>query len=581
MGSKGAAFDGSFGLNYGWAMYIRTSCSQGRTYLRLVEGYRDSKGRTRQRQIGQLGRADELTAEKVQSLIRGLKHHAGMATAEDVCVDFQPSRSLGPTWLLTEIWRELGFDQALKRAFRSSYRHFDLEGCVRAMVFNRLCDPDSKLGVLRWLEHVYLPGVETAGWHHEQLMRAMDALLARREAVEDVVAGQLKPLLDQELSVVFYDITTVGIHGEHEVAGDLRRFGHSKDHGGVARQFALGVVQTADGLPIAHEVFEGNVAETATLAPMLRRLLQRFALKRVVVVADRGLLSLDNVATLDALGQDEGLAVDYILAVPGRRYGEFRDRMAQLHPGLADEAKRTGAEVVTESTWQGRRLVVSHNPDRAREQRRARRKRLKKVLRLGRRLAHRLDNQDRGEPGRGRRSSDRSAHRRFHKCVVEQRLSGIVKADLGAEQFRYDIDRQALADAGRMDGKLLLVTSLPTHEAETIVQRYRSLADIERGFRALKSTLEIAPVHHRLPERIRAHALICFLALVVYRVLRMRLKQRNVDYSVERALETLANVQCHQIELDGERVSGVSLPPEQRKLFEELEVSPPSRRHIA
>ena len=156
-----------------------------------------------------------------------------------------------------------------------------------------------------------------------------------------------------------------------------------------------------------------------------------------------------------------------------------------------------------------------------------------------------------------------------------------MKADLGAEHFRYDIDRQALADAGRMDGKLLLVTSLPTHEAETIVQRYRSLADIERGFRALKSTLEIAPVHHRLPERIRAHALICFLALVVYRVLRMRLKQRNVDYSVERALDTLTNVQCHQIELDGERVSGVSLPPEQRKLFEELEVSLPSRRHIA
>lgn len=564
-------------------MYIRASRSQGRTYLRLVEGYRDAQGRTRQRQIGQLGRADELTEDKVQSLIRGLKRHAGMPLADADSAHFEPSLTLGAPWLLTDLWRTLGFEKGLNEALRSSQREFDVESAIRAMVFNRLMEPDSKLGVLRWLQRVHLPGVDQQRLDHNQLLRAMDALIAHREAIEAVAANQIRPLLDQDLSVIFYDITTVRTSGEHELDADLRQFGRSKDTGGIERQFALGVVQTAEGLPVAHEVFEGNVAETKTLAPMIERLLSRFRLQRVVVVADRGLLSLDNVDTLEALGREKGLAVDYILAVPGRRYSEFTEVMERLHPILAEQANTTGEEAVTETTWQGRRLVVAHNAERAAEQNANRRRRIERVDALGERLAQRLQNQDAGQAGRGRRSSDRSAYQRFHKAVIENRLSGIIKADLTANEFRYDIDDAAWAAAERLDGKLLLVTSLGEREASEIVTRYRSLADIERGFRALKSTLEIAPVHHRLPERIRAHALICFLALVLYRVLRMRLKANEPlgVTSVERLLESLESVQLHKLTLDGERIRGVSMATEQRELFKSLEVTPPNRDNTA
>jgi hypothetical protein len=560
-------------------MFIRSSRSQGRTYLRLVEGYRDAQGRTRHRQIAQLGRADQLTEDKVQSIIRGLKRHTGLPLVDGESAEFEPSRSLGGAWLLTEIWRALGLDEGLTRALRSSYRQFDLEAVIRAMVFNRLLDPQSKLGVLRWLERVHLPGVDQRRIDHNQLLRAMDALIEQREAVEAVVAEQIRPLLDQDLTVTFYDVTTVRIHGEHRLEADLRQPGMSKDTGGIARQFALGVVQTADGLPIAHEVFEGNVAETRTLAPMITQLLERFRLQRVVVVADRGLLSLDNVDTLEALGREQGLAVDYILAVPGRRYGEFTEVMARLHPELAREAEAGGGEAVTETTWAGRRLVVAHNPERAAEQSAHRRRRIERVDELGQRLARRLDNQDAGKPGRGRRSSDRSAYQRFHKAVIEQRLSGIITADLTAPAFHYEIDEDAWAVAERLDGKLLLVTSLDDREAGEIVERYRSLADIERGFRALKGTLDIAPVHHRLPDRIRAHALICFLALVVYRVLRMRLRANPPAdvHSVERLLESLETVQLHRLTLDGEPIQGISMDAAQRDLFKSLEVTPPRR----
>jgi hypothetical protein len=121
------------------------------------------------------------------------------------------------------------------------------------------------------------------------------------EAVEAALARQIRPLVDRDLAVVFYDLTTVRIHGEGTVEDDLRAYGMNKERGGIARQFVLGVVQTADGLPLMHTVHPGNVAETKTLQAMLATVLERFPIQRVILVADRGLLSLDNIDELTAL----------------------------------------------------------------------------------------------------------------------------------------------------------------------------------------------------------------------------------------------------------------------------------------
>ena len=150
------------------------------------------------------------------------------------------------------------------------------------MVFNRLRDPASKLGVLRWLDSVELPcgfglgfgfgfgfGFDTGMPEHQHLLRAVDVIDDRADTIGERLAFLMRPLLNQELSVVFYDLATVRVHGEAVVDGDVREFGLSKE-GGVARQFVLSLVQTADGLPIAHQVHPGNTAGTKTLLPMIR-----------------------------------------------------------------------------------------------------------------------------------------------------------------------------------------------------------------------------------------------------------------------------------------------------------------------
>src|SRR5690606_26493642 len=197
-------------------MYLRASRSGNHTYLRLVESYRDASGRTRQRQVAQLGRADQWSAEQVDGLIAGLLKATGREAPASIegTPHFEPSLELGRSWLLSEIWKELGLDRALKGALRSAYRRFDAEALVRIMVFNRLCDPHSKLGVLDWLKGVVIPGVETSRISHQQLLRAMDALIDNRSKLDDAFAGLMRPLIDTELSVVFYDLTTIRIHGE-------------------------------------------------------------------------------------------------------------------------------------------------------------------------------------------------------------------------------------------------------------------------------------------------------------------------------------------------------------------------------
>ena len=544
-------------------MFTRISRSGGRAYLQLVESYRNEEGQPRQRVIANFGRLDKLSSKDLDPLIDGLQRALGRSTSTPR-VAFETARAFGDLFALHGLWQELGLDRALRRALRSTRRRFDAPALVRAMVFNRLCEPTSKLGVLRWLETVSLPDApETVT--HDQLLRAMDALMEHIDAVEAVVAEQLRPLLDQSLSVVFYDLTTVRIQGDGTVADDVRAFGLNKDTGGIARQFVLGVIQTAEGLPIAHEVHAGNVGEVSTLLPAIEKAIARYRIERVVLVADRGLLSLDNLDAVEALRTATGQAVEYILAVPARRYADF----GELATNMPLDAG------VGESTWQGRRLVVAHDSGRAAEQSARRRALIASIEAEGERMARRLDEADAGQPLRGRKSTDRRAYLRFCEAVSEAGLSRILKADLAAERFSFHRDEAALANAERLDGKLLLVTNTAL-AADEVIARYKALADIERGFRVLKSDIEIAPVHHRLPERIRAHALICFLALVIHRIMRQKLKAAGHPLSPRRSLALLRQIQQHSIQIDGKSVTGIGrLQPQQIELFEALKLPLP------
>lgn len=560
-------------------MYVKVTTSGPRRYVQLIESFRDDDGRVKKRTVATLGRADQLSGE-LDSVIDGLLKVAGREPAKLVptisasSLSFESARALGNVWTLTEIWKELGFSD-LRRVFRRTRHSIDVEALIRIMVLNRLCDPDSKLGVLRWLQTVALPDIEVKTVTHQQLLRSMDALMDNQDAVDGVVAGLLRPLVDRDLSLAFYDMTTIRAEGLSTVEGDVRKFGMAKE-GLIAKQFMLGVVQTADGLPIYHEVFDGNTAEAKTLLPILKKVMERFPnLRRLILVADRGLLSLDNLDELRKLTLPSGQALEFILAVPGRRYSEFVDL---LNP-LQQQCTEASAEITAEVAWNDLRLMLAHDPATALEQRQKRQSKMNELQTQANAWVGKLDEQDQGSKKRGRKLSDSGAKARFYHEVRESRLGNIIKVNLKDELFSYTIDEGALKLAEMMDGKLLVVTNVKDIEPAKIIERYKSLADIERGFKVLKSELEIGPVYHRLPERIRAHASICFMALILHRVMRMRLRAGNTGVTPERALQTLKRIQHHRVSINGaEPLSGVSSITEDDSLvFKALKVKLPSR----
>jgi hypothetical protein len=544
-----------------------------------VEGHRDAEGKVRIKVVANLGRLDRLSPDKLDPLINGLNRAVGRLenTAHEITHD--PARTYGTVFALHELWKDLGFDRALNRALRSGKRSIDAEALVRAMVFNRLCDATSKLGCLRWLETVAMPAMP-ATVTHQHLLRAMDALMENAEGVEEALARQIRPLVDHDLTMVFHDLTTVRIHGEARLEDDVRAFGMNKETGGIARQFVLGVVQTADGLPSTvqlepvaqpgrlHTVHPGNVSETKTLQGMLSKAMQRFPIQRIILVADRGLLSLDNIHHLTETADQGGRKLEFILAVPARRHGDLVETFRGFD--FAGDGLR-------EARFEGHRLIVAHDAARASEQGEARRKRINELEAMGNAMVAKLDAQDQGKSAKGRRASDRGAYSRFVRAIADAELTRFIKADFTADRFSWEVDEDAIARAALFDGKLVLLTNVPDISPADAIARYKALADIERGFRVLKSDIEIAPVHHRLPDRIRAHALICFLALTLHRIMRMRLKAKGHQASPQLALDILSRIQKHTAYAGSRSFHGISnTTQEQLDIFETLNLPKPT-----
>ena len=376
-------------------MFLKLTQSGGRRYAQLVESFRNDDGQPRQRTICTLGRLEP--GGDVDKLIAALQRARGLGSAAVSNplegLRFEGSRCAGDVWALWQLWRSLGLDD-LAVAWRRLRVEVDVLACLRAMVFNRLCDPGSKLGVLRWLETVALPlnfGFAQGPAQHQHLLRAMDVLDEHSGALGKRLATLMRPLIDEDLSVVFYDLTTVEVTGEAAVADDVRAYGQSKS-GLVARQFMLSLVQTAEGLPIAHEVHPGNIAEAKTLLPMIKALLARYPLKRVVLVADRGLLSVNNLDALAALqarlaSEGRSIVLEYILAVPAARYGDFAQALRASagaqpadKPWVAETTWQPSSKSSTPAATTQRRLVIAHDPEVAQRRTQARSKSIQELL---------------------------------------------------------------------------------------------------------------------------------------------------------------------------------------------------------
>lgn len=495
----------------------------------------------------------------------------------------------GGAYCVMRLFDELGWEKPIRACWGHRRTRFDLVCNIRVLVANRLLDPSSKLHILEWFKGVWVPGVDRRQVSYAHLLRAMDFLWRHKKSLEVGFAQKLVSLFELEVDLVFYDVTSVyfeidGADPEAEaLVSTLRQHGYSGDHRPELPQVVIGLVMTREGIPLAHHVFAGNTVDKKTLREVVRDLKERFGIRRAIFVGDRGMLSEENLETLREAG------LDYIVAHPLRGNNTVKEVLGELEPALerlrarelsrAEKAHEEPGEVVAELVRGGRRLVVAHQETIARQARKSREEKLQEAQRFIRKLHTKLLEQDLGFTQRGRALSDQGALLQIHDYLRDRKLLRYVEVGLDEKgALSWEPKTEARRWEKRIDGKLVLESSVKQLSAQQIVERYKELADIERAFRTMKSALDLRPLFHRADRRIQAHVFLCVMALQIDRVMRYRLRAAGIQRLPTRALQALDRFRLIRSELspDKNHLALTTPSSDQLELFKALAVPRPS-----
>ena len=563
-------------------MYLRTiqrHNKDGSTvrYVQLAHNHRKGKN-TQAEVLVQLGREDHLDMDGLRRLVgsisRYLDGHGALPAgphADDQVLQVESSRTLGAVWLLDALWQRLGVAGALAKLLGTRRFGTDVERVLFALVCNRAVDPMSKLGAAEWAsQDAAIPRL--GGMDDDQAYRAMDLLVEAdaQARVQEAVFFAAANLLNLEVDLLFFDTTSTYFERDDAEAGPgaFRVHGHSKDHRPDLPQVVIGLAVTREGIPVRCWCWPGNTNDMTVLR-QVKDDLRGWRLGRVITVVDRGFASDDNLAYLTRAGghwiagerlRDNTADVAQVLARQGR-YQQVRDnlRVKEVRLGQGDGA---------------RRFVLCHNPEQAERDRHQREQQLALVTAELERIAtlRAKAGQAKGAGrGRGRRPAAGEDHLKA-ECALRDHPS-LGRWLRQAPGGRLVIDRAKVRAEARLDGKFLLSTSDPDLSAEDVALGYKNLLEAERCFRDLKTTLELRPVFHHLERRIRAHVLLCWLALLLARV-----AERQTGSTWRRINLELGRL--HLVTLAGPagRVQHTTaLTQPQRELFTATGITPPPR----
>lgn len=529
-------------------------------YLQLAHNERHPEtGSPVAKIIYNFGREDQVDKEALRRLMQSIarvlspEEHAAVQMGVDIgSVSIKTDKALGGVWVLEQLWEKLGIRAALERLLADRQFSTPVERAIFAMVANRALAPMSKLAIEDWVENdVAITGLPEVQVH--QLYRAMDFLIAHGTEVQESVFFSTANLLNLEVDLLYFDTTSTyfEVEPDPDDEEELRRLGHSKDHRPDLLQVVIGLAVTREGIPVRCWVWPGNASDMEVIAEV-KNDLTGWKLGRVITVVDRGFSSAENLRHLQRAGghyiagerMRAGMnSVEQALSRQGR-YKAIRDNMEIKEIVVGDGEARA-------------RYVLVRNPVVAERERQLRERALEELREELKRL----------KPCEGEQHS-----KAVCELMASRRYGKYLK--LGSDGIPR-IDQAKVKQEARLDGKYLVKTSDDTLSAEDVALGYKQLLEVEDAFRSLKSTLELRPIYHRLADRIRAHILICWMALLLVRVAETRVGDtwRKIRAQLER-------IRIVEIETpDGRVVQRTEISPAQRGILTSLDIPEPKRIH--
>jgi transposase len=499
-------------------MYIRMKTSKRAKYptIQIVEGVREGK-KVKQRTVAHLGVVkNQRDLQKLKNLAEKL-----IERLEKEGLDVTPKVELnklshketiydGFGLVVDRLMDLTGFSKLIRSV--QGKRQYDLEEIIKLILVQRFDSPGSKLRTCERQESHGFYGIGL-----QQIYRSMDAIKTLDSEIQKQAFDVACNISEKSVDCFFFDVTT--LYFESVSQDELKDFGWSKDQKFHQVQVVFAIVIDSQGLPIAYEVFNGNLAETKTLVPVLENLRNRFSINNVTVVCDRGMASKPNIEAL------QGAKFHFVIATKLRSISKklkINDLTAYSElpnqKDIADEEKvfvRTMKHPQYEETL----LIATYSPKRARKDKEDRDRLLEKLR---------------------KKLSDASSEAAVKKVISN---SGYKKFTDVKKGSLITINEQAIEEDAKWDGfHGIAVSNSSKLTVEEALSRYRDLWMIEEAFRVTKCTLKTRPIFHWSPHRIKAHLLLCFINLFFERFLELLLQNRNVRLTPDRIRYALSRV---------------------------------------
>lgn len=480
-------------------------------YLQLVQSYRDKLGKPKHKVLCTLGREDELLSKQVaDTIIKKFSEFSQSFILLDKDLDSIPNSYIfGPILALNSLWNTLGFDNILNDV-KSKYEiSFDFNMAVKLLIFNRLTDPKSKLAIHEWKQQLYSNDFQNVDLQH--LYRSLDILAENKKILQKHLFEKTISLFKPEIKLAFYDLTT--IYFESQEPDQLRKFGYSKDNKTDCTQVVIGLILNQDNIPLGYEVFPGNTYEGHTVKDFIDKLKNDFDIKKIIFVADKGILSKKVLEEISTSGYE------YIVAakLPNLKE-EYRQKVLSKE-GLVNISEGV---LVSQLILEDKRLVYGYSQKRADRDKAMREELIKK-------LTTRLEKDPKG-------------------TVVKS----VYKKYLEIGEIQIQIDETKIQGQAKWDGLFGYYTNNNELSNQEVINAYHMLWQIEESFRCMKSTLDLRPVHHWTQKRIEGHIMLCFVSFYFLRIMQKKIIESSIQKSPERFMESLKQVRAIEI-ISGKR----------------------------
>lgn len=510
-------------------MIVQVYTNRGNKYVRVVHSYRDPEtNKPKMKVIKNYGNLEKLLKqdknflEKLEKEIKEknerLKESALDKIKKIEADNFEKEGLVRKNYgylVYEKIWQELGISRWIKDIKTRS--KIEIEEILKQLVFQRLLTPSSKKSAYDHREN-YVDFRNNLIL--EDYYRVLDIIYDEKEKLEKHLNSTLKKKFNRELNIVLYDVTTY--YFESVKKDEIKGFGFSKDNKVNQVQVVMGLLIDNNGIPISYELYPGNTSEFSTLYPVIKDLKEKYKLKKVIVAADRGLNSGKNLFLLKELGLDYVMAYKLKGAKKEIKEKLFEDRYIvekEFKYKLIEHVKEIRIDGKTEKIQDN--LLLGYSEKRAKKDKADRQRLLDKADRL-------LNN----------------------PSMMKQELKKGGKKFIKVTKGNLDIelDVKQIEEAEKMDGFFAIEYSQKELTGREVREIYGSLWKIEDSFRVLKTNLEARPIFVWSEKRIRAHFLICYLALVIERYLEKLLKDNNVNLSTAKIQEAIRNTTLGSVE---------------------------------